>query len=311
MLSLERGNPIAKVIESKRLGKKDGKSKYLGLIQRDDIQEDDSPGYSVDPYYLISEDELEKEVGTKKPKAVRKKMKELINTIKERVGKEFVLNDGKLQPVPNVEASRVCYYVSGPSGSGKSTFVSNFLDEYAEIYPKNQIVMFSLVPTDPAFARFESEGPKKTRNRMIRIVLNNECLEDIQNNEAIDEEDLHDSAVIFDDIDMITNKTMKEYVTGLRTKCLQIGRHGNITVLTTSHILCAGRETKAQVTESSDIVFFPGSGSSHQITYFLREYSGMSKEQITKVLGLPSRWVQFHNVYPQYVLYTDGCYLLS
>jgi len=310
MLSLKEGTPIARVVNSKIFKIKDGKSKYVGIV--DDERESEAlPGYTVDPYYLISEDELEEEVGSRKISKTRKSMKTKIREgiINQKVGKEFVLNDGNLEPVPNIDVERDVFYVSGPSGSGKSTFVANFLDNYCEIYPNNKIYMFSAVPTDPAFERFEDNGPKKTRGKMTRIILDADYLLDIQGGEGLTVDDLKDSAVIFDDVDVIPDKKIHEHVIDLRSRCLEIGRHYKITTCCTTHQLCNYKATKILLQEATKVVVFPKSGSTYHIKRFLKEYCGMNQKQIERVIQLPSRWVLVSKTYPQYILYRDGVYL--
>lgn len=312
MLSLERGNPIAKIVKSHKFKEKNGKSKYLGLIDPDKVNDDDRPGYTTDPYQLFNEDEIEEETGSKKAAVTRKTMRKKIQEkrIKDRLGKEFILNDGMLEPVPDIEKERDVLYVSGPSGAGKSTFIATYLKNYCDIFPDNDIYMFSCVDSDPAFEMFESNGPKKYRDKLIRIVLNSEYLEDIRQGEGITEHDLANSAVIFDDIDVMSDKTLKENIINLRSKCLEIGRHFNITTCCTTHQLCNYNKTKILIQESNKVVVFPRSGSTYHISRFLREYCGMKKNEIDKFINLPSRWVMIHKSYPQYILYKDGAYLV-
>lgn len=311
MLSLKEGTPIAKIVKSKTFKVKDGKSKYLGIVSEEDIRDDTSSGYKIDPYQLISEDELERETGSRKIDQTRKTMKEMIKAgkLKGKNGKEFVINDGMLEPVPNIDTERDVFYVSGPSGSGKSTFVATYLTNYCDIFPDNQIYMFSAVPSDPAFERFEEDGPKKTRDRMTRIVLDADYKEEILAGEGLDVTDLENSAVVFDDVDVITDKTLLEHVLNLRSRCLEIGRHYNITTCCTTHQLCNYKATKILLQEATKVVVFPRAGSSYHIKRFLKEYCGMKAKEIQRVLNLPSRWVMISKTYPQYILYKDGAYL--
>lgn len=312
MLSLKEGLPIAKIVKSKTFGVKDGKSKYLGLISPDDLNGDVSTGFKVDPYQLISEDELEKETGSRKINKTKETMKSMIQRgkLKERYGKEFIINDGMLEPVPDIEQDRDVFYVSGPSGSGKSTFIASYLDNYCDIYPDNKIYMFSAISSDPAFERFEEDGPKKTRGKMTRIVLDRDYEAELAAGHGVSIDDLDNSAVVFDDIDVINNKHIREHVTDLRSQCLEIGRHYKITTCCTTHQLCNYKATKILLQEATKVVVFPKSGSTYHIKRFLKEYCGMKKDDICKLLYLPSRWVMVSKTYPMYVLYKDGAYLV-
>lgn len=308
MLSLKRGKPIARIIDSKSLAQKGGKSYYLGLIPEKDIESGEKTGYKTDPYYLIGEDEVIKEVKSVKPKIVRKKLKEKVEKkSREEYGKQLILNDGIIRSIPDTELERDCFYISGNSGAGKSYFTANFVEEYCEMFPENPIVMFSMVDQDEAFERFENND----KYCFNRIHLNKDYLENITNDDAIKISDLYNSIVIFDDVDMISNKKMREYVTDLRTMCLQVGRHNRITVMTTSHVMCNNTVTRDQINESNNVVFFPKNGSTHQIRYFLERYCDLDKETIRNIMKIPSRWIQIHKAHPKYILYNDGAKLLD
>lgn len=285
MLSLEQGNPIARIDKSRAFKKRGNSSKYLGIVMDDDY----SPDYELDPYQMIQEDDIEKQAGTKMTKYVRKHMKKAASEVKN-VGKEFILNDGVLLPTPDVTCQRDVIYVSGPSNSGKSTFISKYLDEYKEIYPERNAFLFSAVTQDVAF-----DG-KVTRVNLL--------------DEPVDIRDLQDSIAIFDDVDVISNKQIRDWVIALRDACLETGRHLNITTCCTSHQICNNLKTKILLQEATKVVVFPRSGSTYHITRFLKCYCGFTTPQINKFLSLPSRWVMVSKTYPQYVLYNDGAYML-
>ena len=65
------------------------------------------------------------------------------------------------------------------------------------------------------------------------------------------------------------------------------------------------------INEAQTVTFYPRSGSTYQIQNFLKNYGGMTKDQIQKVLNLPSRWVTLHKNYPCYVFHEKGAYLLG
>jgi hypothetical protein len=304
MLSLEEGVPIAKIIKSRAFKSKDGKSKYLGLISPEELEKSNvNPGFNIDPYQLITEDEVEKEIGSRNTRKVRKSMREKIKN-RKKTGNRFILNDGMLSPVPNIEKERDVLYVSGPSGAGKSTFLAEYLDNYVDMFPENNIYIFSAVNHDPAFKHLERSG------KMIRIVLDEEYLEDINDGDGIEVTDLYNSAAVFDDIDVITNTTIRNQIIQLRSECLEIGRHSNVTTCCTTHQLCNFKATKILLQEATKVVVFPRSGSTYHIKRFLKEYCGLNAAQIQEFLNLPSRWVMICKEYPQYVLARDCAYLL-
>jgi hypothetical protein len=60
------------------------------------------------------------------------------------------------------------------------------------------------------------------------------------------------------------------------------------------------------------VTFFPQSGDVHHIEYFLQKYGGIrKKEEIDRILGLPSRWITLYKSYPMYILHEQGVILLN
>ena len=139
-----------------------------------------------------------------------------------------------------------------------------------------------------------------------RIQINEELLEN-----PIQPEELQNSLVIFDDIDTIPDKKLNEAVRSLRDDLLETGRSYNIYMCNTSHQLMNYKHTRTLLNESTAVTFFPKSGSSYHIKRFLKEYCGLEKKQIQKILELPSRWVTINKVYPCFILYEKGAFLLN
>ena len=71
------------------------------------------------------------------------------------------------------------------------------------------------------------------------------------------------------------------------------------------------RKTREKLNECSRVVIFPHGGSTYHIKRYLKEYAGLSKNQIQKALNVPSRWLCVSNDYPKYILYDSGMYLLK
>lgn len=69
--------------------------------------------------------------------------------------------------------------------------------------------------------------------------------------------------------------------------------------------------TRSMINESSEITFYPRSGSTYQISNFLKTYIGLTPTQIQRILNLPSRWVTVHKSYPTYVFHEKGAYLVN
>jgi hypothetical protein len=65
------------------------------------------------------------------------------------------------------------------------------------------------------------------------------------------------------------------------------------------------------ILECEFITFFPQSGGLNAIKRLLNTYIGLDKEQMNKVLSLPSRWVTIYNRYPLACISESSCFLLG
>ena len=193
-----------------------------------------------------------------------------------------IANEGKFQLIPNPETERQILYITGPSGSGKSTFARKYLEEYKKLFKKNQIYLFSSLPDDESLDDIE---PKRVR-------LDESLYED-----PIPIKEFEKSVVIFDDIDVISDKKTREAVYGLLNQILEIGRHFNITCLVTNHLPSNRSDTRRILNECHVFTYFPRS-SSAKIKYVLTEYLGLDKKQIAAFKKKHSRWISIIKNYP-------------
>jgi hypothetical protein len=206
-------------------------------------------------------------------------------------------NEGRIQPIPNPEQERQILYITGASGSGKSYFTRQYCAEFQRIFPKRPIYLFSSINDDSSID--EIKGLK-------RIRLSPELL-----TEELTAGDFKDSMVIFDDTDCITDKAMKLKINGILNSILETGRHFNTYCIYTSHLPCAGNDTKRILNEAHSITFFPHSLGGRSLKYLLEAYLGLDKEQIKKIKALPSRWCMVAKTYPQVVISEKNAYLVS
>jgi hypothetical protein len=215
---------------------------------------------------------------------------------KER--KEFIIHDGgKLQPLPNFTKTERLY-IAGPTESGKSFYIKNFLLQYRKVYPHRDIHIFSNVESDK-----EIDVIPRIKKYKLDLQLNSQ-------NGFIKSEKLANSMVVFDDIDRIQNKNISTIIKNLRDDLLTKGRHDDISVIVTNHLLTDYKDTRIILNESNSFTFYPKSGSVYGLNYILKTYLGLSKEQIKKVMNLNSRWVTIYKLYPNYVLYERGAFIL-
>lgn len=292
MLSTTKGIPIAKIVGNPKF-------KSINLYIKNEDQEDYDDVYSdneeIDIYDIISEDDIIKYRQSKKT-IIDNVPEKFIKLLKEREAKEFHIKEGELQQIPNLRHERDVLYVAGPSGSGKSTYIGQYLRNYKKTYPKNKIIVFSKVGSDEAFDRIKD---------VIRIPIDENLIED-----PVEMSELSDSCVVFDDIDVISDKRVRETVQHIRDNTLEIGRHNRISVCATSHQLMNYKLTRTMINEAHTVTVFPRSGSTYHIKRFLKEYAGFDNKQMNRAMSLPSRWITIHKNYPIYVMYNQGVYLV-
>ena len=214
--------------------------------------------------------------------------------IEDKLKKELDFTDKSTQvfPIPQKFSERI--YVPAPSGSGKSTFIGEYLKQLRILYPNRKIVIFSRVENDEPLDRFKN---------LERINLT-EFAADVPAVESFSKDIL-----IFDDIDTILNKLIVKVLRQFRDDVLEVGRHFNITCISTSHIITNFHATRTLINEAQAVVVFPKGGSFGQIRGFLDRYMGFDKELIETIRQLPTRWLYIHKEYPQYIIHQKGAIL--
>jgi hypothetical protein len=201
------------------------------------------------------------------------------------------------QPIPDPNKERQILYITGASGSGKSYYTKMYCDEFKRIFPKREVFLFSSLTDDSSIDKIKG---------LKRIKLGEDFL-----NDDLTAEDFKDSLVIFDDTDCLTDKKLKLKVNGVLNSILETGRHYNCYCIYTSHLPCAGNDTKRILNESHSITFFPHSLGGRSLKYLLESYLGLDKVQIKKIKNLKSRWVTVLKTYPQVVISEKDVYTIS
>lgn len=207
---------------------------------------------------------------------------------------EIILSDGKLQPLPNKEVIEKVY-ISAPSGAGKSYYAGKYIKEYLKMHPSDEFYLISSIDNDPSLDKSDP----------IRIEINEELIED-----PIHPSELKDSIVVFDDVDVISNSILRKSLNSLRNEILEVGRHYRTSTISTSHLLLNRNETRRIINEATSITFFTKSGSLYSIRRYLREYLGLDKLSIDKILKIKSRWITIYTHSPQYIIYEKGVLML-
>lgn len=221
-----------------------------------------------------------------------------------------IQDDGKFVPLMDLNRQRNVWSICGASGSGKSFLSSLLIREYMNIFPENEVYLFSGKKHDE---QLDSLG-------ITRIDINTELKDDIT-------EKFRDCLVMFDDIDTILpveietqdakGKTKKikvnltEKARSIRDKLLEIGRDIGVSMICLSHQLFNYKATRTQLLESHYVVFFnQGTGLNH-IKRFINNYIGCEKKTVEKILALTSRWTLCSmQTMPKYILGENSCFTI-
>ena len=200
--------------------------------------------------------------------------------------KEFkrlkIPNDSKFQQIPDNISERQIVYITGPSGSGKSTYTRKLIEQFKKKNKDLEVYLFSALPEDESL---DSIKPK-------RIILDDSLMSD-----PLEIKDFANSIVIFDDIDVISNKKIREEVYKLLNQGLETGRHYKINMIVTNHLPTNGKETRRILNECHQIVYFPHSASG-RIKYLLIDYIGLDKKQVSYFKRQNSRFCCIFKNYP-------------
>lgn len=218
------------------------------------------------------------------------------------LGPAFTLSSGELTLVMPSTGSieRTVEYIAGPSGSGKSTVIAKMIKIHLQAYPKTKVLLFSRSDKndDAAFKGI----PFK------QIEIDDELV-----SEPVDITQLAPGTVlVFDDIGTIHSDAQRKAVEKIIMDALEVGRKYRISVLVTSHLILPNDKKFARVimNELQYLTVFPRSGTTQQISYVLKEYFGLGKNEIDKILLNQSRWVTLHTRFPRFVMYDRGAYFL-
>jgi len=198
--------------------------------------------------------------------------------------KNLSLKDGQFQHMPDPNTERQILYITGASGSGKSTYTAKYTKLYKLMHKKNPVYVFSALKDDESLDVVQPKRFKITKESLL--------------DDPIDVEDLANSLVIFDDIDCIKNKELKEEVYNILDQILETGRHFSITCIITNHLPTGGNTTRRILNECHSITYFPHSGNTGKLKKFLIDQVGISKEDYIKNRKAKSRWATIFKNYP-------------
>ena len=193
--------------------------------------------------------------------------------------------------------TRQIAYVSGASGSGKSYYCAQYIIEYVKLFPKNRILVFSALDCDPVIDNI--------KGNITRVKLD----DDFANSE-VNLKDYENTLCLFDDCEGIPNKMISSKLNSILHALLTRGRHVSASMLICTHNTCAGQATKLLLVETHSVTIFKTMGFSH-VSYLLKNYFSMDKEDIQKLRKLPGRWMTIVKTSTRpVVLYEQGAYMV-
>lgn len=200
-----------------------------------------------------------------------------------------------LQKLP--QQTREVIFITGPPGCGKTYWANEYVKTYTKIFG-GKVYLFTTHEKDPTIER-------DIKNYVI-IGVTDKLLD-----EAFKLQDFKNSLVIFDDVETSKYPKATKYVLTLMEDISKNGRHYNINMAYVNQECRAGRITKKILSMFTGLVIFPNTGETYQMTRLLKEYCGFSKGRINTVMAIPTRWLYYSRVHPQYFIYENGVTVLG
>lgn len=291
MLSFTRGEPIAIALD------KDDKVVFTIHLTPDQTEPDikcdnvleliGSPDIDVirstNKIGIIEERMLRKavRVGEKAREKLRlsPKLERCLEVLKEnaqdKLKKEvdFSNDDDVVRVLPLIGGRPTSYDRSiamiAPSEAGKSFLIKEICKFDKR---KRPVVVFSKIEDDSSLRELKTmRTPVDKKARMIQIPLKTE--ENLLTLPS--HKELSKCICVFDDLDSFDQDTA-QFLRQYRDSCLEVGRHNEITTISTSHILNNYQKTRVMLNEAQYIVLYPASNKAHSID-FLRRRLGLSK----------------------------------
>jgi len=188
-------------------------------------------------------------------------------------------------PAIDKNTEREIVFCAAASGSGKSYWCKKYIEQYHKAYPKRPVYVFSSLMDDPTIDSLKY---------LKRIKIKDDKFLSLE----LGAEDFKDSLVMFDDTDCISNKRIAKKLIEILDSILDVGRHFNVSLIYTSHIICNGNKTKHIISEAHRYVLYPLTSSKKHLDYMLSTYLGFDKDQIKKLIDLDGRAKVICKTYP-------------
>lgn len=286
MLSFTRGRPIAVALDS------GGRILHTIYV----TPEEELPDIAVDdPLELIDEVDIEslrrsmrlgklecriimKAVRAGQGANLNEEMKRAFDTLElmanQKLKREILFNDKSVAEVipligqQDVKFDRSIAMIGG-SGAGKSFLAKKILVQDRHQRP---VVVFSKVTDDPSLKDLKLQRcPEDNKPRLIQIPIYSD--DDLINLPS--DADLKGNICLFDDIDAFGGERA-QFLRNYRDRLLEAGRHKDVSVISTSHILSNYNKTRTLLNEAEIVVLFPNSNR-RSADMFLKDRMGLVK----------------------------------
>lgn len=230
----------------------------------------------------------------------------LVDKANEKLKSEITFNEGTVHAVipligQHPEPFDRSILLIGPSGAGKSYLAKQILMHDVR---KRDVYLFSKIRDDPSLIELTMQGEK---SRLKQVPL----FEEKDFTKLPVEADLVGAIVFFDDIDAFSGDRA-EFLRNYRDSLLEAGRHKNITVISTSHILMNYNKSRVTLNESEWVLLFPPSNR-RSADLFLKDRLGFDKsfrDHLIERSNLSGRYLGAKLSAPNAVLHQLGIILV-
>ena len=151
----------------------------------------------------------------------------------------------------------------GPSGVGKSYWIGQYLLSFRKKFKDRPIYIFSPIKDDKAFMKAKP----------IYIKIDESILKD-----PLQTVEFQSGLCVFDDIESLS-KQYHSVISEFRDKCLEVGRHDGIDIISVHHVIEGGNSTKKLLMNL--IIWFV---FQEAILQLLRRYAEIITDSIKKIL---------------------------
>jgi hypothetical protein len=258
------------------------------------------------------------------PSSVYKRCIKVLERIYE---KELFIKDDNVFPDLNLNAHQ-SLFASGPSGVGKSYYIGRMLKQIRQKEPNRPIYIISKVDQDEAYDSLNATIPDNvkegtpeyeelTKNDIIRISTRGASGYEafVTNKDRVASlkiEDLKGSVCVIDDCNTIIDKGIATGIRRLMDDILETGRHHDIILMITTHLIQDYVFTRKLLSECTAITLFPNSNAP-SVNKFFKNNCGLSPQQIEKIKAVSkySRWITYNRAsIPNYVIHEKGVFVL-